>query len=66
MSPMWRDAPNFKVADVHFDGFWKIVRHAGDFDGVDVLFDQATGFHADGFAIEVGRDVSGDRGVLID
>lgn len=55
-----------KSANVDFDRFWEIVGKAGDFDRVDVLLDHAAEFHARGFTIEVGWDVGGDFGFLVD
>ncbi len=57
---------NLKGADIDLNGFWKVVRKAGDFDGVDVLLDESTGLDPGGFAVEVGRNVGGDRGVFVD
>lgn len=51
---------------VDLDGFGKVVGKAGDFDGVDVLFEDATGFDADRLTVEVGGDVGGDFGFLVD
>ena len=57
---------NLEVADVDLDGFGKIVRKAGDFDGVHVLLDQSTGLDTCGFAVEVSRNVGGDGGFFVD
>ena len=55
-----------KLGNVHFQSFWKVVWKAGDFDGVNVLLKEATGFHAYGFTVEVSRDVCGDFRAFID
>ena len=55
-----------KVADVEFKGVWQIVRQADDFDCVNVLLKDTTGLHASRLTVEVGWDVSGDFGLLVD
>ena len=57
---------DLKGADIHLDGFGKVVRQAGDFNRVDILLDEATGFDPGGFAVEVSRDMGGDGGVFVD
>lgn len=59
-------AADFQIADVHLDGFRKIVWKADDFERVDVLFHEATCFDTSGFTVEVSRDVSGDFGLIVD
>ena len=54
-----------EVGDVDLDGLRKVVREAGDFDGVDVLFDHAAGLDSRSFAVEVSGDVGCDFGLAI-
>ena len=58
--------PYVKMADIEAEGFGQIVGQTGDFDGVDVLLEQAASLDADGFTDEVSRDVGGDGGVFVD
>ena len=46
--------------------FGYFVGKAGDFDRVNVLLDHAAEFHTGGLAVEVGRNVGGDFGFLVD
>ncbi len=57
---------DLEVADIDLNGLRQVVREAGDFDGVDVLFDQAAGLDPGGLAVEVGRNVGGDGGIFVD
>ena len=57
---------NLECGDVNLDGFWEVVWKAGDFDRVNVLFNEAPGFDTSGFTIEMGRDVGGDFGIFVD
>ena len=55
-----------EARDVDFDGFGKVVGEAGDFDGMDVLFDDATGLDSGCLAIEVGGYVGRDFRLAVD
>ena len=57
---------DLQVSDINFNGLRKVIRKAGDFDSVDVLFDKATCFDAYGLTVEVSWNVGGDGGVFVD
>lgn len=55
-----------QTADVHVDNFWEVVRKTGDFQRVDVLFNDTADFHARCFTNQVSRNVGGDFGFVVD
>ena len=56
---------DLKVADIDLDGLRQVVRKASDFDGVNVLLDQAARLDTSGLTVEVRRDVSRDGGFFV-